>query len=372
MAVNYDDKRFQQVESDKQQALTEVEKNYSGMIDQSDGFYQEQIEASKQWADKQTQLQQEQTDFTVEKIEQQKDQAQKDYIKEQSGAYVDWQKQSNQYGANAEQMAQNGMTNTGFSETSQVGMYNQYQNRVMAAREIMSQAMLNYDNGIREAQLQNNSVLAEIHFQALQQQLTLALDGFQYKNNLILEQTNKKLEVDQMYHQRWQDVLAQINHEKSMEEQIRQFNEEIARLKANDAKAHEMEIKKLEHQKAQLAEEKRQFDAQMAYQKEQAAKSSGSGAISKSSGSGSNTSSSSGNINKSTSTTGSSNRGGGGGKFGENNLTDAYDYFNKMIAAGKNKNQVLSEIAIAEKNGVLTKKEASQLRAIFNPRGNEY
>jgi hypothetical protein len=43
-----------------------------------------------------------------------------------------------------------------------------------------------------------------------------------------------------------------------------------------------------------------------------------------------------------------------------------------MISAGKSKNQVLSEISIAHKNGALTAAEAAKLRAVFNPRGQQY
>lgn len=326
--INYDDERFGKVESDKQQALTEVEQTYGGMIEQSDSYFQAQIDASKQWGEQQQQLQQEQTDFAIEQINQQKGQANKDYKKEQAGAYVDWQKQSNKYGVNAEQMAMSGMTNTGFSESSQVSMYNTYQNRVAVARESYQKAILNYDNAIKDAQIQNNSKLAEIAYQALQTQLELSLQGFQYKNQLIIEQANKKLEVDQTYYNRYQDVLNQMNTEnalaeeirqyneslalqkqqfeeqvrqfeqnyalelKQFDEQIRQFNEEIARLKAKDeaeAKAaaaqlelqrKELELKKkqaereYELQKAQLAEQQRQFNASLAASK---AKSSSSG-----------------------------------------------------------------------------------------------
>ena len=331
--INYNDERFTEVEADKKAALNEVDKTYGEMIGQSDKFYQAQIDASKQWADKQTQLQQEKTDFAIEQIEQQKGQAKKDYTKEQSGAYVDWQKQSNQYGANAEAMAAQGMQNTGFSESSQVSMYNTYQNRVAAARESYNQAVLNYNNAIKDARLQNNSILAEIAANALQQQLELSLQGFQYKNTLILEQANKKLEVDNTYYQRYQDVLNQINTEnalaeevrqynqtyaenvrqfnenykmkvKEYEEGIRQFNEEIARLKAKDAEEHKMEIQKLELQKQALAQEKAEADR--AYQLEQAklaeekrqfdkTHSSSGGTISKSSGGSSGSTSKTGN-----------------------------------------------------------------------------
>jgi hypothetical protein len=277
--INYNDKRFTDVEADKKAALNQVEQTYGGMINEADKYYQAQINAAKNWGETQKQNQQAQTDFAIEKIEQQKDQAKQDYLKEQSGAYADWQKQSNQYGANAEQVAAQGLANTGYSESSQVAMYNQYQNRVATSREVFTRAVLNYDNAMKDARLQNNSKLAEIAYQTLQTELELGLQGFQYKNNLLIEQSNKKLEVDNMYYGRYQDVLQQINTENAFKEQIRQyeqnydlqvkeyeegirqFNEEIARLKAKDAAENAAEIQRLELQKAQLAEEKRQFDA---------------------------------------------------------------------------------------------------------------
>lgn len=324
-AVNYDDERFGKVESDKGQALTELEQTYGGMIGEADKYYQQQIDATKQWAEKQQGLQQEQTDFAIEQIEQQRDQAQKDYVKEQSGAYVDWQKQSNQYGTAAEQAAAAGLTGTGFSESSQVAMYTAYQNRVATARDAMLRANLNYDNAIKEARLQNNSVLAEIAYQALEKELELSLAGFQYKNNLILEQANKKVELENTYYNRYMDVLNQINQEnalaeevrqyeqdfafqqeqfaesvrqyneqyqlelKQMDEQIRQynqsyqlqlkeynesirqFNEEIARLKAKDKQEYELEIKNLELKKKQMEQEKKQYEADQKLKQQQLA-----------------------------------------------------------------------------------------------------
>lgn len=324
--INYDDERFSQVESDKNVALSDLEQTYAGMIGETDKYYQEQIDASKKWAETQSQLQQENTDFTIEQIEQQKSQAQKDYAKEQSGAYVDWQKQSNQYGAEAEKMAASGLAGTGFSESSQVSMYNTYQNRVATARESYNQAVLNYNNAIKDARLQNNSVLAEIAYEALQTQLELSLEGFQYKNNLILEKASKKLELENVYYNRYLDVLNQMNTEnaltesvrqfdlnyelsqkqfeeeirqynqsyelqmkqfeeeirqfnqsydlqvKEFNESIRQFNEEIARLREKDAMEHAAEIQRLEIQreqvelqKAQLEEEKKQYEKDIGY-----------------------------------------------------------------------------------------------------------
>lgn len=259
--INYEDNRFAGVESDKKQALSDLEETYSGMITESDNYYKAQIDASKDWAQKQSQLQQEQTDFAVQQIEQQKAQAQKDYTKEQSGAYVDWQKQSDPHGVNAEKRAEMGMQNTGYSESSQVSMYNTYQNRVATAREAFVLAKQNYDASITQARLQNNSALAAIAYQALQQQLELSLQGFQYKNQLIIDKASRKTEIENTFYGRYQDVLQQINTENALAEQIRQYNESLAEEKRQYNAT-------LALQQAQLAEERRQFDAKQAEEDE--------------------------------------------------------------------------------------------------------
>ena len=298
--TNYNDERLTQVETDKQQALTDLEKSYQGMMDSSDKYYQQQIDVAKNYAQQQTAVQNQQTDFAIQKIEQQKAETKQDYLKEQKGAYTEWQKQSSQHGVNAEQMASQGMTNSGYSESSQVAMYNSYQNRVATARESYQRAEQNYNNAITEARLQNSSVLAEIAYNALQTQLELSLQGFQYKNELVLGLAEKKLSIDSEYHSRYMDVLNQLNNERDYAEQVRQFSleyqqsadqfnkeyqqkasqfaqeiklkqdefkesirqhdEEIQRLREQDKADNAYRIAQLEQQKAELIEEQRQFN----------------------------------------------------------------------------------------------------------------
>ena len=252
--INYEDQRFKDVEAEKQAALTENQETYDNMIKETEDFYKTQAGAVKEFGNQQSQLQQQQTDFAIEKIEQQKEQAHKDYLKEQSAAYVDYQKQIDPHGVNAEQMASMGMQNTGYSESSKVAMYTAYQNRVATAREANRIAELNYDNMMKEAQLQNSSALAEIAFNTYQQEVELLMQGMNYKNQLLLDKANKKMEIDNIYENRWQNVLAQMNHENSLAEQIRQYNESMAeerrQFNANQAM-----------RQAELAEEKRQLDA---------------------------------------------------------------------------------------------------------------
>lgn len=426
--VNYDDERFAKVESDKKQALTDLEQTYGGMASQSDQFFNAQIDASKQWADQQSKNQQAQTDFAIAQVEQQKDQAKKDYVKEQSGAYQDWQKQSAKHGVNAEQMASMGMTNTGYSESTQVSMYNTYQNRVATARETYNLAVQNYNNQITQARLSNNSVLAEIAFNALQQQLEYSLQGFQYKNNLLIEQANKKVELENIYHQRYQDVLNQINTENAFAEEIRQFQENMAFQEAENAKnrehdsaeaaldrqfqtkqaelerkfkadqavldrkhdkeilaaknkhdkemadkAHEQALAKLakqhEYDKKLMAQELSDAKAKLKYQYDLEAK------AKKATTSGGNVSTKKTYQNKMSGVGGSVNKATGkvtGDSDTSGNYERAKEYYNGMVAAGKSKSQVLSDITSAYKSGNLSKSDYDKLRAIFNVKGFEY
>ena len=223
-----EDKRLTEVRNEEYAALSDLEKTYGDRVAQADKYYDKLIENSEAWADKQAEIQNQQTEFTIEQIEQQREKAQKDYLKEQSAAYVDWQKQSNPYGVQAEQTASAGMSNTGYAETLQVSMYNTYQNRVATAREVIAQANLNFDNGIKEAKLQNSSILAEIHFRAYQEQLQLGLQSFQAQNQLLSELTDKKLQTKSLYQDKWKAILNQINAENALAEEQRQFDLTLA------------------------------------------------------------------------------------------------------------------------------------------------
>lgn len=235
MNIDYNDQRLKQVESDKQNALNNANNMYNSMINNSDKFYNDQIQASKDYATKQQEIQQANTDFAIEKIEQQKEQTEKDYTKEQKGAYADYQKQTNDYGVNAEQMASSGLSNSGYSESSKVSMYNTYQNRVAIARDSFDRSILNYNNGIKDAQLQNNSALAEIAYNALQKQLELGLQGFQYKNSLLESQLNTQQTIENTYQNKWQAVLDQMNKDREFQESVRQYNESLAFQKQQEA-----------------------------------------------------------------------------------------------------------------------------------------
>jgi hypothetical protein len=137
-------------------------------------------------------------------------------------------------------------------------MYNTYQARVTAARESYTQAVLNYNNAIKDARLKNNAALAEIAYQALQKQLELSLEGFQYKNQLILDKANKKTETENTYYGRYQDVLKQINTENAMAEEVRQYNEKMAEEKRQYNQSYALQQAELQLQKDKFSYQKAQ------------------------------------------------------------------------------------------------------------------
>ena len=157
-------------------------------------------------------------------------------------------------------MAAAGLRNTGYSESSQVRMYTAYQNRAAVARETFNKAVLNYDNAIKDAQLSNNSALAEIAFNTLQTTLTLGIEKFRYKNELMDQKLGAQREIDNIYYNRGQDVLAQQNTENALAEQIRQFN-------ANYEMSQRQHADDMAYRNASLAQDQKQFDATMAYNK---------------------------------------------------------------------------------------------------------
>ncbi len=261
MAVDYNDKRLTQVESDKKVALAEHEKLYDNLSKDVVNQYQGLADSTLKYAEEQKKAQQQLSDLAIQKLENQQANAEKDYIKEQSGAYVDWRKQSNQYGAKAEEMAAQGLTNTGYSESSQVSMYNTYQNRVAVAREAFVRVKADYDIAMAEAKAQNSSILAEIAFNANKEANEYILQGMMYKNQLLTEAADKKLQIESLYHTKYTDVLDQINTENALAEQKRQFD-------ASNA-----------IEQAKLALQREQFN----WQKSQASKSSSGGTVKKSS-----------------------------------------------------------------------------------------
>lgn len=249
--VNYDDERFKQVENEKQSELDKYNKTYDNLINERNNFTNQQQQLVDQWENTQKDIANQNLQYQKDLIEQQRNKAEKEYQNEAKASYIDYQKEVDKYGVSRENVTANGLSNSGYSESSKVDMYNTYQNRLATARKSLEDAGIEFDNAIREAQMSNNETLAQNALTALQNKLNIALEGFNYKT----EQENNKLNwnntINNNYYNRYKDVESQINYENETAEKIRQYNENMA------------------YQKEQQRLEQERWEKEMAYQREQ-------------------------------------------------------------------------------------------------------
>lgn len=232
MAIDYTDERFNQVENEKNQQISEVTNEYNNMINNATDYYNQLKDETNKYAEKQKEIQQQQTDQTIAEINQNKEKAEKDYINSARNEYQDYK---NSQLSSQINMRALGLQNSSYNADYTATMYANYQNKVSSAREIFNDAVVNYNNQITQAQIANSSALADIAFNALKESLEISLEGFQYKNELMEKLLNQKQAISDDYWNRRKDVESQINTENSLAEQIRQYNETMQYQKERDA-----------------------------------------------------------------------------------------------------------------------------------------
>ena len=247
--VNYDDERFNQVEQDKQSELDKYNQKYDQLINESNQFTEQQQQMVDRWENTQNQI-------ANDNLE---------YQKEAQASYIDYQKEVDKYGVSRENVVANGLSNSGYSESSKVNMYNTYQNRVASARSSLNDAKLEFDNAIKEAILNNNATLAENALTALQQKLQIALEGFNYRTEQENNRLNWNYNINNTYYNRYQDVEDQINYENQQAEAIRQWEEQMAYQKEQDRIAQQNWEREYALQQQQLAMEREAQAQQQAY-----------------------------------------------------------------------------------------------------------
>lgn len=263
--VNYDDERFKQVENEKQSELDKYNQTYDNLINERNNFTNQQQQLVDQWENTQKDISNQNLQYQKDLIEQQRNKTEKEYQNEAKASYLDYQKEVDKYGVSRENVTANGLSNSGYAESSKVDMYNTYQNRLATARKSLEDAGIEFDNAIREAQMSNNETLAQNALTALQNKLNIALEGFNYKT----EQENNKLNwnntINNNYYNRYQDVEDQINYENEQAEAIRQWNEQMAFQKQQAELAQQQWEKEYALQQQQLAMERAAQAQQQAY-----------------------------------------------------------------------------------------------------------
>ena len=198
---------------------------------------------------KQNELINQQTQMQVDELNREKDKIEQDTIKTTKGLYSNWQKQANQYGANAEQLAQQGLAHSGYAETTQTALYNTYQKNVTETLNNARDLKSDYDFKVQQAR-QNGSV----------QQAQAALDLYKQKAQLLTQNYELRQNREQYLYQQERDRVSDNQWQKTIDQQARQNEIE-----------NQWKQKSFDYQKQRDAISDSQWQKNFDYQKERAA-----------------------------------------------------------------------------------------------------
>lgn len=206
------DEQLRQQEEAGNSIVDDYSTDMEAVVDELDTGRTEAIDAINQTEQAQKDALQAETDFTIRGIEQQKSEAKDDYYKEQKAAYGDYQRQVDPYGVNAERMAMSGLSQSGYAETSRVAMYNQYQQRITAARESYVKLQQDFNNQITAAKLANNSALAEIAAKAAVERATVIVEFATKRTDLLTTIAANKASMKQQNLSDWRALYDALQN----------------------------------------------------------------------------------------------------------------------------------------------------------------
>lgn len=151
---------------------------------------------------------------TQNEVNRQKQEIDETATKQGKALYSDYKKQANPYGATAEQMASNGLNNSGYAESSQVNLYNTYQKNVTSlmtnATKLKAEADFNMNQAYLDADIQKA-------------QNTLAI--YKQKSELLLTEYDLKQDRVKFDYQKERDRIADEHWEREFALQQQQVNQ---------------------------------------------------------------------------------------------------------------------------------------------------
>ena len=176
-----------------------------------DNLMNQQNNLLNQQEKKQNEIINKQTQMQVDELNREKEKIDKDVTKTTQGLYSNWQKETNQYGVQAEQLAQQGLSNTGYAETTKTALYNTYQRNVTETLNNSRELKADYDFKISQAR-QNGSV----------QQAQSALELYSQKMQLLTQNYELRQNKEKYLYQQQRDKVADQQWQKSFDQQVKQ------------------------------------------------------------------------------------------------------------------------------------------------------
>lgn len=176
-----------------------------------DNLMNQQNNLLNQQEQKQNEIINKQTQMQVDELNREKEKIDKDVTKTTQGLYSNWQKETNQYGVQAEQLAQQGLSNTGYAETTKTALYNTYQRNVTETLNNSRELKADYDFKISQAR-ENGSV----------QQAQSALELYSQKMQLLTQNYELRQNKEKYLYQQQRDKVADQQWQKSFDQQAKQ------------------------------------------------------------------------------------------------------------------------------------------------------
>lgn len=157
-----------------------------------------------------------QTQMNVDSLERQKLDIEKNAIQTNKALYQDYKKASNPFGQQAENLASQGLGNSGYAETTQANLYNTYQNNITSTLNNARELKADVDFQISQARQNGDITLAQNALELYKQKMQLLSEEYDLRNNR-----------EQFLYQKQQDALAQKNWQT-------EFNYQKKRNKVSD------------------------------------------------------------------------------------------------------------------------------------------
>jgi hypothetical protein len=218
-----EEERYQKLANERQTVFDKSNQTYEDLINQNNAYSQGVDTYLNNYQTTQNDIYDKQLAYQTELQNQNKEKAEREFQKEaqaSKNAYYDF---INPYGVQAEIQAKNGLAGSGYSETVKSQAWTTQQNRTAQARASMNEAKLQFDNAIKEAQLNNDTQKAQLALQILEQKQNEMLRSFNYTSEARQNQLNNYQNLDSDYNNRYNTLYNQIADEKAKAEAIRQY-----------------------------------------------------------------------------------------------------------------------------------------------------
>lgn len=166
------------------------------LVEQQRAGYDEAMRQQNDIVNQQTQMQ-------VDSLGRQKEQIDKEATAQNKALYQDYKKNINPFGVQAENLAGQGLANSGYAETTLSRMYNTYQNNITSTLNNARDLKSDVDFQINQARQTGNITLAQNALELYKQKMQLLTEEYDLRNNR-----------DQYLYQKERDALQQANWQK--------------------------------------------------------------------------------------------------------------------------------------------------------------